>query len=42
MYIYLQSENNPSMAMPTANPSQTIDLDKHEDGNVQKKKKRKS
>ena len=41
MYIYLQSENNPSMAMPTANPSQTIDLDKHEDGNVQKKKKRK-
>jgi hypothetical protein len=29
------------MAMPTANPSQTIDLDKHEDGNVQKKKKRK-
>lgn len=41
MYIYLKSENNPSMAMPTANPSQTIDLDKHEDGNVQKKKKRK-
>ncbi|CAL5193259.1 unnamed protein product [Lathyrus oleraceus] len=29
------------MAMPTTNPSQTIDLDKHEDGNVQKKKKRK-